>query len=116
VDGTGCVRSKVRSPSSDGSLPIVGVNTFLLPDGHVEVGAIGLMRSSEDEKNQQVANVEAFRSARAEEAASQLRKLQQVARERRNTFEALMEAGRVCLLGSMSHALYDVGGEYRRNM
>jgi methylmalonyl-CoA mutase len=105
-----------ESKKHDGSLPIVGVNTFRPPDGHGEVGAIELMRSSEDEKNQQVANVEAFRSARAEEAASQLRKLQQVARERRNTFEALMEACRVCSLGSMSHALYDVGGEYRRNM
>ena len=42
--------------------------------------------------------------------------LQQTARERKNTFEALMEAGKVCSLGSMSHALYDVGGEYRRNM
>ena len=42
--------------------------------------------------------------------------MQQVARERKNTFETLMGAGRVCSLGSMSHALYDVGGEYRRNM
>jgi methylmalonyl-CoA mutase len=100
----------------DGSLPIVGVNTFLPPDGHGEVGAIELMRSSEDEKNQQVANVEAFRAMHTDEARPVLRKLQQVARQRRNTFEALMEAGRVCSLGSMSHALYEVGGEYRRNM
>ena len=94
----------------------MGVNTFLPPDGHGEVGAIELMRSSEDEKNQQVANVEAFREMHAAEAGPQLKKLQQVARDRKNTFEALMEAGRVCSLGSMSHALYDVGGEYRRNM
>jgi methylmalonyl-CoA mutase len=52
----------------------------------------------------------------AEEAKPRLRHLQEVARERQNTFEALMEAGRVCSLGSISHALYDVGGEYRRNM
>ena len=45
-----------------------------------------------------------------------LKHLQQVARDRKNTFEALMEAAKVCSLGSMSHALYDVGGEYRRNM
>jgi methylmalonyl-CoA mutase len=45
-----------------------------------------------------------------------LARLQQTARERKNTFEALMEAGKVCSLGSMSHALYEVGGEYRRNM
>ncbi len=105
-----------ESKKHDGSLPIVGVNTFLPPDGHGEVGAIELMRSSVDEKNQQVANVEAFRAMHAEEAKPRLRHLQQVARERKNTFEALMEAGRVCSLGSMSHALYDVGGEYRRNM
>jgi len=105
-----------ESKKHDGSLPIVGVNTFLPPDGHGEVGEIELMRSSEDEKNQQVANVEAFRQMHAEEAGRALEQLQNVARERRNTFEALMEAGRVCSLGSMSHALYDVGGEYRRNM
>jgi methylmalonyl-CoA mutase len=105
-----------ESKKHDGSLPIVGVNTFLPPDGHGEVGAIELMRSSEDEKNQQVANVGAFRAMHSEETGPQLKKLQHVARERRNTFEALMEAGRVCSLGSMSHALYEVGGEYRRNM
>jgi methylmalonyl-CoA mutase len=60
--------------------------------------------------------VEAFRHTHATEAQPRLRKLQQVARDRKNTFEALMEAGKVCSLGRMSHALYDVGGEYRRNM
>jgi len=105
-----------ESRKHDGSLPIVGVNTFLPPDGHGEVGAIELMRSSVEEKDQQVANVEVFREMHAAEAGPRLKKLQQVARERKNTFEALMEAGRVCSLGSMSHALYDVGGEYRRNM
>ena len=74
------------------------------------------MRSSEGEKNQQVANVEAFPDMHAEEPGPRLKQLQKVAAERKNTFEALMEAGRVCSLGSMSHALYDVGGEYRRNM
>jgi len=105
-----------ESRKHDGSLPIVGVNTFLPPDGHGEVGEIELMRSSVEEKDQQVANVEAFREMHAAEAGPALKHLQQVARERRNTFEALMEAGRVCSLGTMSHALYDVGGEYRRNM
>jgi len=105
-----------ESKKHDGSLPIVGVNTFLPPDGHGEVGEIELMRSSEEEKKQQVANVEAFRETHAGEAAKELSRLQQVARARRNTFEALMDAGRVCSLGSMSHALYEVGGEYRRNM
>jgi len=105
-----------ESKKHDGSLPIVGVNTFLPPDGHGETGEIELMRSSDGEKDQQVANVGIFRETHAKEAKPRLEKLQQVARERKNTFEALMEAGKVCSLGSMSHALYDVGGEYRRNM
>ena len=106
---------KYHIQTSGRSLPIVGVNTFLPPDDHGEVGAIELMRSSAEEKDQQVANVEAFRDTHAKEAQPRLRKLQQVARERRNTFEALMEAAKVCSLGSMSHTLYDVGGDYRRN-
>ncbi len=116
-------RSKIQEESlyyeslkHDGSLPIVGVNTFLPPDGHGEVGEIELMRSSEGEKNQQVSNVEAFRAAHHEEGEPNLCHLQQVARERKNTFEALMDAAKYCSLGSMSHSLYDVGGEYRRNM
>jgi methylmalonyl-CoA mutase len=101
----------------DGSLPLVGVNTFLGgKESHVEGGELELMRSTEGEKDQQVGNVEGFRAAHGGEAASELVRLQQVARERGNTFEALVEAGKVCSLGSMSHALYDVGGEYRRNM
>jgi methylmalonyl-CoA mutase len=106
-----------ESKKHDGSLPIVGVNTFLPPEGsHAEGGELELMRSSTEEKDQQVANVEAFRALHADEGKRALQRLQQVARERKNTFDALMGAGRVCSLGSMSHALYDVGGEYRRNM
>jgi methylmalonyl-CoA mutase len=117
-------RSKIQDESlyyesikHDGTLPIVGVNTFLPPDGgHGEVGAIELMRSTEFEKDQQVTSVENFRLAHREEGEPRLAHLQQVARERKNTFEALMEAAKTCSLGSMSHSLYDVGGEYRRNM
>ena len=116
-------RSKIQEESlyyesmkHDGTLPIVGVNTFLPADGHGEVGEIELMRSSETEKNQQVRNVELFREAHRDEGEPRLAELQRVARERKNTFEALMEAGKACSLGTMSHSLYDVGGEYRRNM
>jgi len=117
-------RSKIQEESlyyesqkHDGTLPIVGVNTFLPPDGgHGEVGEVELMRSTEHEKNQQVANVEAFRSAHRQEGEPRLVHLQQIARERKNTFEALMDAAKACSLGTMSHSLYDVGGEYRRNM
>ncbi len=74
------------------------------------------MRSSEEEKVQQVENVEVYRSAHGGEAGHLPSELQEVARRRENPFEAPMEAGKVCSLGSMSHALYEVGGEYRRNM
>ncbi|RFF27712.1 MULTISPECIES: methylmalonyl-CoA mutase family protein [unclassified Wenzhouxiangella] len=101
----------------DGSLPLVGVNTFLPAEGgEQEGGEIELARSTTEEKQQQVGNVQAFN--RRNEARSQeaLRQLQAVARERGNTFEALMEAVKCCSLGQISHALYAVGGEYRRNM
>ena len=116
-------RSKIQDESlyyesmkHDGTLPIVGVNMFLPPDGHGEVGEIELMRSSDSEKIQQVKNVEVFREVNLEQGQPRLSALQQVARDRQNTFDALMDAAKTCSLGSMSHSLYDVGGEYRRNM
>ncbi|KAA9134051.1 methylmalonyl-CoA mutase family protein [Marinihelvus fidelis] len=117
-------RSKIQEESlyyehkkHDGSLPLIGVNTFLGgKDPHAEGGELELMRSTDAEKDQQVENVETYRSAHGDESGALLRELQDVARKRENTFEALMAAGKVCSLGSMSHALYEVGGEYRRNM
>jgi len=117
-------RSKIQDESMyyehkkhDGSLPLIGVNTFLGgKESHVEGGELELMRSTDAEKDQQVANVAIFRDSHGSEAAPELVRLQQVARERKNTFESLMDAARDCSLGSMSHALYEVGGEYRRNM
>ncbi len=117
-------RSKIQEESMyyehkkhDGSLPLIGVNTFLGgKEAHAEGGEQELMRSTDAEKQQQVKNVEAFRGFHEQEAKPRLEHLQQVARERGNTFEALVEAARCCSLGSMSHALYEVGGEYRRNM
>jgi len=117
-------RSKIQDESMyyehkkhDGSLPLIGVNTFLGgKESHVEGGELELMRSTGAEKDQQVHTVKEFRWAHELEGEPRLDELQQMARERKNTFEALMEAGKVCSLGSMSHVLYDVGGEYRRNM
>ena len=117
-------RSKIQDESMyyehkkhDGSLPLIGVNTFLGgKESHVEGGELELMRSTDAEKDQQVENVDVFRNAHKQGAGPELANLQQVARERKNTFEALMDAAKDCSLGSMSHALYDVGGEYRRNM
>ena len=101
----------------DGSLPLIGVNTFLKDDSGGEITTeIELMRSTEDEKQQQIDNVEAFRASRNPQAPDALATLQQVAAKRENTFEALLEAVKTNSLGQISHALYDVGGEYRRNM
>ncbi len=74
------------------------------------------MRSTDAEKDQQVENVQTFRTAHDNAAAPELVRLQQVARGRKNTFGALIDAAKDCLLGSMSLALYAVGSEYRRNM
>ncbi|MEO7934792.1 MAG: methylmalonyl-CoA mutase family protein [Dokdonella sp.] len=124
----------------DGSLPLVGVNTFL-PKEHAGdiVTEIELIRSTEEEKSQQITNVLAYQKNRnvlapsgetshANATTSEddevsevhdghgLGYLQKAARDRQNVFEALMEAVKTHSLGQISHALYDVGGEYRRNM
>ncbi|MGY3264380.1 methylmalonyl-CoA mutase family protein [Lysobacter sp. HA35] len=101
----------------DGSLPLVGVNTFLGKDGHSDVATeIELIRSTEEEKGQQITNVAGYQGNRNARAGDGLRFLQKTARERRNVFEALMEAVKTHSLGQISRALYEVGGEYRRNM
>ncbi|GGZ60770.1 Fused isobutyryl-CoA mutase [Lysobacter xinjiangensis] len=101
----------------DGSLPLVGVNTFLGKDGHSDVATeIELIRSTEEEKGQQITNVAGYQANRNARAGEGLKFLQKTARERRNVFEALMEAVKTHSLGQISHALYEVGGEYRRNM
>ena len=101
----------------DGSLPIIGVNTFL-PREHAGdiTTAIELIRSTGEEKRQQIANVCAYREVRNALAGDSLRRLQDIVRERRNVFAPLMEAVKYNSLGQISHALYEVGGEYRRNM
>jgi len=110
----------------DGSLPLIGVNTFLPKDhGGYIVTEIELIRSTESEKGQQIENVANFQQLRnalavgAPEGANPsagLAYLQKTARERQNVFASLMEAVKTHSLGQISHALYDVGGEYRRNM
>jgi methylmalonyl-CoA mutase len=101
----------------DGSLPIVGVNTFL-PDNvnSDEIRGAELIRSTDEEKDQQVAAVRDFQARNAERAPAVLKRLQDVAAAGGNVFEQLMEAVKVASLGQISHALYQVGGQYRRNM
>jgi methylmalonyl-CoA mutase len=101
----------------DGSLPLIGVNTFLPKDHGGEIATeIELIRSTEEEKGQQIDNVLSFGKARNGLAPDSLKTLQATARDRKNVFEQLMEAVKYNSLGQISHALYDVGGEYRRNM
>ncbi|GAB4187816.1 MAG: methylmalonyl-CoA mutase family protein [Wenzhouxiangellaceae bacterium] len=101
----------------DGSLPLIGVNTFKPKAGEEEdAGEIELMRSSTAEKDDQVKAVDGYRQRNSGNTAEALRQLQTVARQRGNTFEQLMEAVKYCSLGQISHSLYEVGGEYRRNM
>jgi methylmalonyl-CoA mutase len=101
----------------DGSLPLIGVNTFLPKDHGGEIATeIELIRSTEEEKGQQIDNVLLYGKARNRLAPESLKVLQKTARERHNVFEQLMEAVKNNSLGQISHALYDVGGEYRRNM
>ena len=101
----------------DGSLPLIGVNTFLPKDHGGEIATeIELIRSTEEEKGAQIANVKRYGEARNALASDSLKVLQATARDRRNVFEQLIEAVKYNSLGQISHALYDVGGEYRRNM
>jgi methylmalonyl-CoA mutase len=101
----------------DGSLPIVGVNTFLADsDASDEHKGAELIRSTEQEKQDQVAAVRAFQTRNGARSPAALRQLQQVAASGANVFAELMESVKVCSLGQISHALYEVGGQYRRNM
>ncbi len=98
-----------------GELPIIGVNTFLNPKAQ-SLGAPELIRSTEDEKRQQVDNLGAFHRRNAAEAPAALARLVEVARSGGNLFEELMETVQFCSLGQITSALYAVGGQYRRAM
>lgn len=101
----------------DGTLPLVGVNTFLAKDHGGEITTtIELIRSTPEEKRQQIDAVAAFNAARNRRAPTALEALQSAARARDNVFESLLDAVKYYSLGQISHALYGVGGEYRRNM
>jgi methylmalonyl-CoA mutase len=101
----------------DGSLPIIGVNTFLPGQGASDVNRNAeLIRSSEEEKAAQVLAVRAYNAAHGAAQAPALRKLQAAAAASGNVFAELMETVKSASLGRISAALYAVGGQYRRNM
>jgi methylmalonyl-CoA mutase len=99
-----------------GELPIVGVNTFRNPHGDAVAEKLELARSTEDEKQSQLQRLADFHARHAAEAPALLQRLQQAVIENRNVFEVLMEAVRACSLGQITNALFEVGGQYRRNM
>ncbi len=105
-----------ESLKSSGELPIIGVNTFLGTDGSPIQQAKDVMRSSDDEKNDQIESLRAFQTAHADGAQQWLGELESTALDGKNLFAALMEAAKVCSLGQISERLYRVGGQYRRNM
>ncbi|RMF34992.1 MAG: methylmalonyl-CoA mutase, partial [Chlorobiota bacterium] len=105
-----------ESLKHSGQLPIIGVNTFLAKDGSPTIVPGEVIRSTTEEKEQQIANLEAFWRRNAERAPAALQRLKDTARRGQNIFETLMDVCNVCSLGQMTHALYQVGGQYRRNM
>ncbi|HEU4608466.1 MAG TPA: methylmalonyl-CoA mutase family protein [Chitinophagaceae bacterium] len=99
-----------------GELPVVGVNYFLDKKGSPTQLPGEVIRSSEEERNQQIANLRDFQERHAKEAKDALQKLRHAAVNNENLFAALMETVKHCSLGQITHALYEVGGQYRRNM
>jgi isobutyryl-CoA mutase len=116
-------RSKIQEESlyyetlkHDGRLPIIGVNTFLDPQGSPTIIPAEVIRSTTEEKEYAIRSRDDVQKRNKEAAEKALKELQRVSLENGNIFESLMEAAKVCTLGQISRALYDVGGQYRRNM
>ena len=120
---TGYQRGRIQDESMlyehrkhDGSLPIIGVNTFRAPASETAAPTVALARATEQEKSSQLERLADFHARHAAEAPAALAKLQLAASEGGNLFAALMEAVRSCSLGQISNAFFEVGGQYRRNV
>jgi methylmalonyl-CoA mutase len=120
---TGYQRGKIQDESMlyehrkhDGTLPINGVNTFVKPDSDEAPVEVELARATEEEKRSQLDRLADFQARHAEEAQAAIRRLQDVATGEGNVFAELMSAARVCSLGQLTEAFFEVGGQYRRNM
>ncbi|WP_440134172.1 methylmalonyl-CoA mutase family protein [Chitinophaga sancti] len=105
-----------ESLKHSGAYPIIGVNTFLNAKGSPTIIPSEVIRSTKEEKDFQIHTLEAFHRRHANESADALRTLQQVVIDNGNIFAALMETVKSCSLEQITHALYEVGGQYRRNM
>jgi len=116
-------RSKIQEESlhyetlkHTGEYPIIGVNTFLSSKGSPTILPAEVIRATTEEKNNQIKTLENLQKGNEKEASRLLEELQQVATKNGNTFEKLMEVTKYCSLGQITHALFEVGGQYRRNM
>ena len=105
-----------ESKKHDGSLPIVGVNTFIDPDGDTAQPTPELARSTEEEKQSQIRRLRGFQSRNQEESEQALQRLRDAAVKGENLFQELMHAVRYCSLGQITDTFFEVGGQYRRNM
>jgi methylmalonyl-CoA mutase len=120
---TGYQRGKIQEESlyyehrkHDGSYEIVGVNTFRSPNGDSMPQKLELIRSTEEEKRSQLKRLRDFQERNRNSAGEMLERLRQTVIKEENVFAVLMDAVRVCSLGQITHALFEVGGQYRRSM
>ena len=120
---TGYQRGKIQEESMHyemlkhtGEYPIIGVNTFRNPSGDTIPETLELARSTEEEKQSQLQRLQDFHQRHQSEAPAALQRLRNAVIENRNVFEVLMDAVRVCSLGQITSTLFEVGGQYRRNM
>ena len=120
---TGYQRGKIQEESlyyetlkHDGSLPIVGVNTFRNPNAKHEQATVELARSTDEEKQSQLRRLREFQARNCRDSGPMLARLKQAAINNENLFAVLVDAVRCCSLGQITTALFDVGGQYRRNM
>ena len=120
---TGYQRGRIQDESMHyemlkhtGELPIIGVNTFRNPKGDVVQDKLELARSTEEEKQSQLKRLRDFHTLHAAESPAMLKRLQQAVIANQNVFDVLMDAVRTCSLGQITNALFEVGGQYRRNM
>jgi methylmalonyl-CoA mutase len=119
---TGYQRGKIQDESMlyemrkhDGSLPLIGVNTFISEKGH-ERSRVELRRSTPEEKQSQLKRLREFHKRNENQTSAMLQRLKEAAQQNENVFTVLMDAVRVCSLGQITQALFEVGGQYRRNM
>ncbi len=116
-------RSKIQEESlyyetrkNSGEYPVIGVNTYLSDEGSPTITPSEVTRSTDDEKNYQVEFVKSATDRYKKESREVIKNLQNATINNENTFEKIMEAVKFCTLGEITHALYEVGGQYRRNM